>query len=943
MWQTKKTENCLWSTLFVSMRPKVLALVMAIVVAAPALAIAYQDDGDVSIPSAEVQAQIDEQIRQLGSSSFVDRQIAVEQLWQFGHQASASLKRASESSDPEVSRRATEILNVLSMGIDSKTNPELAKLILRFQGSERSVQVQILKDLLKERKLPLAFELLEKISSETDQRYLYNTAVPIVNTVINLGNAGRWEDLELILKHPMTFKFQTTFVVQYQMARKELEPLITRLKDKIEKVESAQGKKAKLELPKLLNRMIAILVMERRFDEAEKYIAKVKKEPLRLKLLNQMLFEKGDWNAIFKKLALEDEVLNVGDGKIKVSESQRAMVAKFVGDEEAYQSVVAAMREKVKDAKKDKDETAEKKWRDALAEIGFVNLDWKLAEENWNLKEGNSFELLVDYRKTEKAFELIGLGDTVEERDLWFKRKMRHVNTLREKVKRFNENQKDADEVSTKLEMEWEICGAVVDLLAGLGHTDEAVTHCYTMFANCEAEEFVQYRSALVWQLIWMNRFDEARNLVDKGFRPSEHKGLLPNLFPSQKDVAASYWYRILAPRYPNSLERLKATAGIVNSPFCDIPNFDLDYELANVQPEMVYQKSGYWDFQLGLVYEFHGREREYDLHMEVSRQLGYVGAKQRLVKKAVDDGDHDVVIDYYDSVPYNRTAFGALMSADAYLQKGDIEKSALRRALAFAYWNNRYRSSGTMTQLTNVNKQKLAADFLKLQLYQMDDIGESSITNERYRKQLGDAQQETEPKRALVNNRIFLFNHAATDEPGEQAGTYWFDHVVETEKSRARTLIREGKFKDAADILIKCDSFAPGDPGIGEKLIAEMDDAGGSAEAQRVYKQMSGFYYDVLEKHPDSPLNHNNFAWLCACARQNREHMLRHAELAVSLRPNTPSYLDTLALVYFLKGDLDNAIKFSRKCLAIYPSKQNYREQLMRYLKAKTKVRKED
>lgn len=914
-------------------RQKMLALSMAILAwgafdLSPLIAFQGSAKEDSATQLSQVpdeQTEIDVLIRQLGSSNFTERQIAVEQLWQFGNKARRSLERASKNADPEVSRRAKEILTVLTMGIDSETNPELAKLILRFNGSERSVQASILGDLLNERKLKLVMELLEQLDSETDQKYLFKKVLPMESTIIDYGRTGRWEDLEFILNHPFTFEYEPTTLVQYQMAKQELEPLIERLKKKIEEVE-ADGKKVE---PKMLNLLIAILTMERRFDEAELYVAKIKKDSFRNIFQNQLLFEKGDWSAIYKKLAKEEDDLNDGKGLISVTESQRAMVAKFVGDEKAYQDVVAKMLEKANEAKKEKDKETERQWLDALVEIGFMNLDWDLANKYLNREANETFELLIGLRRNEDAFKLIELGDTVEKRDLWFTRKMRYIRTLRAKIVRLDDRGEDSDQTSYKLQYQWDKCLSVANILGQLGHIEEAVAHFHTLFANYEAEEYVEDRALIIWRLILMGQYAEASRLAEKGFRQHEYSELLDFIFPVQKDAAAAYWFGLLNERYPDSYERTKVTAGIVCSPFCDLPDFDLDYELANIQPPSKAQKSGFWDYQLAKVYEFHGRQREFDLHMEVSRQLGYLKAKEVQVRKSVENNEYDEIIKYYDTTAYNRSGFGPLITAEAFMKKGDVRNAALRRVLAFAYWGNSYRNSSVLSSLQNIDKKYLAADFLKLQLYQIDDVDESSITNERYRQQLSEALLENEPELAVFSYRIYLFNHAATDDPGVQSDTEWLDLVVTTEKARARALISKGRFKEAADVILKCDAFAPGDPGIGEKLLTELDEAGGSAEADRVFNQMSRFYFDILQRHPDSSLHHNNYAWLCACAKRRTKHMQRHAELAVALRPNTTSYLDTLAFVYYLKGEKGKAIKSIKKAIQLYPTKQHYRDQL--------------
>ena len=147
-----------------------------------------------------------------------------------------------------------------------------------------------------------------------------------------------------------------------------------------------------------------------------------------------------------------------------------------------------------------------------------------------------------------------------------------------------------------------------------------------------------------------------------------------------------------------------------------------------------------------------------------------------------------------------------------------------------------------------------------------------------------------------------------------------------------ARVAIAKGEFKKAADLLIECDKFAPGDPGLGEKLISELDQAGGGSEAERLFQQLAQFYVDILAKYPESSLHHNNYAWLCVCANRRTEHMRRHSELANSLCPNTSSYLDTLASICFATGEKEKAIELCRRCIELDPTKSHYRDQLKKF-----------
>ena len=835
-------------------------------------------------------------------------------------------------SDPEVSKRVREILTVLTMGIDYDNDPELAHLVLRFSHGERQVKYSVLAGLLREQQLSLFFDLLAQVESDQDQKYLFNRALNFNNTVKSYGRNGRWDEIELIHQHPISLKHNPAAVAQYHWSAGTLDQLVETLEGEIASAEE-DGKKIE---QKSLGELIGVLRMQQRFDKARQYIAKIEDDKTRSRFLNRILMEQGDWDAVAGKLAGPDQEPTAENGLIEVTDAQRALVCQFVGDETGYQDVIQKLLKEAEEAKADDDEGRAREILDKVVGVAMVSLDWQLARPHLDTKDiGAVVEMLIKCRRHDEAFELIGLGDDVHWRDIWFDRKMRHVSSMRKKIKRLKKAHEDSSPAVYKLNSTWRMClgeAGIANTLAGLGLVDEAVAHYHTMFANLSDNSDLQLRSDIVERLFEVGRYEEARRFCEQGFSKSEIEKVASRVVEVQKRTHIRFWMQQLIQRYPNPLKRLHVATGIVNSPFCGLNEFDLRLELASIEPDPKTVKSGLWDSRLAEVHQFHGDEAKYEAHIQMADQAGYRAASSQRIKQAVMSGDSNQIIEYYDSPPNNMSAYAGLLTAEAFRKLGDLPSAALRTASAYAHWDASYSNSSTLHVLAELDKQHLAAEFLKLQVYSDTDSNGLEVSQERYRRSLASSQVKSDPEAAYNDHRIRMFELFANDRYYEEV----LDLALETimhKTALARVRIEQGELDEALDLLLECDRFAPGDPGLGEELIPALDQAGGAEQADRLFEQMSDFYFDLLAKYPESAHHHNDYAWLCACANRRKDHMLRHAKIAVEQRPNSSSFLDTLATVYFLTGEKEKAIDLCRRCIAINPTRQHYRDQLRRFV----------
>ncbi|HEV3278857.1 MAG TPA: rhomboid family intramembrane serine protease [Terriglobia bacterium] len=108
----------------------------------------------------------------------------------------------------------------------------------------------------------------------------------------------------------------------------------------------------------------------------------------------------------------------------------------------------------------------------------------------------------------------------------------------------------------------------------------------------------------------------------------------------------------------------------------------------------------------------------------------------------------------------------------------------------------------------------------------------------------------------------------------------------------------------------------------------------------QKLYARAVERYEAVLRLSPNSPIAHNNLAWLYATAEdpkfQNPAAALDHARKAVELsRWRAPEYIDTLAEALYANRQYAEAVKVQTRALALDPNNHEFQQHMARYRSA--------
>jgi tetratricopeptide (TPR) repeat protein len=148
----------------------------------------------------------------------------------------------------------------------------------------------------------------------------------------------------------------------------------------------------------------------------------------------------------------------------------------------------------------------------------------------------------------------------------------------------------------------------------------------------------------------------------------------------------------------------------------------------------------------------------------------------------------------------------------------------------------------------------------------------------------------------------------------------------------RARAFLAAGKVPEAVKETNLLLTFLPGDLDGTLHVIPALDKAGRKKDADALFKRSLDHYEQLCKAYPKSVQHQNSLAWLAACCRRQLDKALEHAKKAVALAPKNAGVLDTLAEVYYQKGDKAQAIKLMKKCLELDPKKNYYHKQIKRF-----------
>lgn len=97
----------------------------------------------------------------------------------------------------------------------------------------------------------------------------------------------------------------------------------------------------------------------------------------------------------------------------------------------------------------------------------------------------------------------------------------------------------------------------------------------------------------------------------------------------------------------------------------------------------------------------------------------------------------------------------------------------------------------------------------------------------------------------------------------------------------------------------------------------------------RQLYDRAVSDYRTAMRLYPEAPTSYNNLAWMVATKEMPKRNELEDEALAAALRStsidDSANYLDTLACVYALRGDMQQALKTESDALKKSPSNPDF------------------
>lgn len=165
----------------------------------------------------------------------------------------------------------------------------------------------------------------------------------------------------------------------------------------------------------------------------------------------------------------------------------------------------------------------------------------------------------------------------------------------------------------------------------------------------------------------------------------------------------------------------------------------------------------------------------------------------------------------------------------------------------------------------------------------------------------------------ALIESAYILDSYPDTIQP-----RFYLQKSLNRQLAYAMIQLESGQHQQAVKLLDKAHAALPSDGLLADYFFPAL---AGHKELKGDYARWFNKSWDLLndaiKTYPNSHNTRNTIAWLGAKSLLKIDESFGQAKKALSLMPSQPAYLDTLAEVYFAKGQRQSAMKTSNSALS--------------------------
>jgi tetratricopeptide (TPR) repeat protein len=131
---------------------------------------------------------------------------------------------------------------------------------------------------------------------------------------------------------------------------------------------------------------------------------------------------------------------------------------------------------------------------------------------------------------------------------------------------------------------------------------------------------------------------------------------------------------------------------------------------------------------------------------------------------------------------------------------------------------------------------------------------------------------------------------------------------------------------------LDACRRILPRDAKLVERFVPALVAAGKREAADALFDEVIAAQEKICSEWPRAASHHNAIAWTSARCQRRLDEALDHALTATKLRPSDAAFVDTLAEVYFVRGDVTKAIETQRRAVKLAPQSPLFQTRLKEF-----------
>lgn len=151
-----------------------------------------------------------------------------------------------------------------------------------------------------------------------------------------------------------------------------------------------------------------------------------------------------------------------------------------------------------------------------------------------------------------------------------------------------------------------------------------------------------------------------------------------------------------------------------------------------------------------------------------------------------------------------------------------------------------------------------------------------------------------------------------------------------------ARALAMLGENREKAIILLeKCHALFPSEGSLADSFFPALRKAGLLPLHDRLFDVSWKLISASIRNYPASENTYNTAAWLASRAQRNLNPAHKLLEKALEMNPSQAAYLDTMAEIYFAKGNRSKALEWSNRAINYSPQDSMIRRQHERFRNA--------